>query len=143
MEESLKILKELYKQNPSVWAESYATSSQNLANSYLKSNQFEKSFQHFEEYFKIYDFSLQENITWFLYPYVKWYQAGMHLNDDKLLQNISSHQQQIEKIYQEILGDTYEATVSEIVELYNDLGKSDDPFDREKYDIVQKLFRRI
>jgi len=49
----------------------------------------------------------------------------------------------MEKIYQKILGDTYEATVSEIVELYSELITSDDPFDREKYDIVQKLFRRI
>ena len=142
-EESLKIRKTLYNDNPAVWAEDYTTSLNNLASSLSKIKKFPQASKYFKEYFHITNFDLKDDITWFIYPFVKWYQCEYNLKNHKELLKLELLAKDLIKLYRNKLATSYNDIIKENELGYKEFSESSDNlFDKEKYEIFIKIFAR-
>jgi len=118
-----------------------ATSYGSLAGLYYKSmGKYEEAVALFAKYFKVIDFTMQDDMTWFIYPYVKWHQCTVHLGDDKALEKLERLGEKLIALYKEKLGNRYIEVIEKEYNVYFMLKNSDNEIDREKYEMFVKIF---
>ena len=141
-EESLEILRELYKENSDRWIENYATSLDDLASSIGKQKDFKKASELFETYFDVSDFENQDDITYFMYPFIKWYQCEQRLGKSNAIERLDDLALKLIGLYKEKLAEEYKVVINQEYDTYLPLKDSEDEFTREKYEIFVKIFTK-
>ncbi|QSZ42194.1 tetratricopeptide repeat protein [Sulfurimonas aquatica] len=140
LEQSLEILEKLYEENPQRWAEDYTISLSGFASSKSKNKEFLAASELFEIYFEVLDFKSQDDITWFIYDFVKWYQCEIYLKNQEKLDKLNLLAIKLIELYREKLGIEYSSVIDELHDAYSSLKDSEENFDREKYGIFVKIF---
>ena len=141
--EELLVLKFLRTQDQKKWHTDYLSTLNNIAHYQLGLKEFNNTILHYEEYFRLFDIKTIEkceDISGFIYPYVKFYQAVLHTDDRTQLANIENIVRKSIHYFKEICADKYfERMAIEHTE-YLPLKNSEDSFDNEKYEIFTKVF---
>jgi len=135
------VLRVAYQNRPSVWAEQYTRSLNNLASSLSKKADYQVALIYFEEYFQIIDFTQEDDIKNFIYPVVKWYQCILRLENTEKPLELDVIIKSLISLYKGKLDKSYIDRIKEEEISYKKLSDgSVSTFDKEKYDIFVKLF---
>ena len=96
-----------------------------------------------KEYFTLLDISTIEScedLSYFIYPFVKYYQAVVHSGNVQQIQKLERLAEESIKYFKNRFGDEYTAQIQTKYESYFPLRDSDDSLTNEKYEIFVKVF---
>ncbi len=122
------------------WAGFYANKLGNLASAYFTLWEYKKSCDLFKNYFHVQVFSEVIDISYFIVPFVKYYQSALYINEKIDLSSLDDLAKRLIKLYKEKLGGDYDLKVEEAHQAYRSLLESNDSIDKETYEIFVKFF---
>ena len=92
-------------------------------------------------YFEVINFNNYDDISWFIYAFVKYYQCETRLDNVDELQKLDALVKELIILYKNKLTDTYDSVIQEKYNVYeNSATVSKDSIDKEKYEIFVKIF---
>lgn len=139
--EALDIIRFLYNKNPSLWIDDYIVIIGNLAEYYLKNKLFKESSKFFEIYYNIFEFNKINDISPFVYLFIKWYQCEKSLKNLEKLKKLEEKSLKLINFYKIKLSNSYDKEIEIKFNAYKNLANSsNNDFDKEKFEIFKILF---
>ena len=123
--------------------ESYRNTSQSLASSLARVHRFKEAIENFESYFSLYsvkEIYLVNKATGFIYPFVKYYQCALLVEDNALQSRLREDAQKAIEYLNHTFKDEYIKFLNETLKVYKESSSSGAPLDIQKYENFKSVF---
>jgi tetratricopeptide (TPR) repeat protein len=141
--ESISIIYPNFLESPDAWKTTYIETLNSLASTYCRLKEFESALLYFKTYFEVFSvdsIEYTEDIVELIFPFVKYYQAALYLDDNATMVTLSQLGKVSVVTLQIIFKDCYQSQIQLIDESYQPLAQSEDELDRDEYKIFTMFF---
>ncbi|MGR5246832.1 tetratricopeptide repeat protein [Vibrio sp. PNB23_22_6] len=139
---ALDIYKDIIEQEPSRWLSGFLSSLDLVASNHLRLQHYADASHYYNDYFNCYSYQeieSVEDVTYFIYPMVKYVQATRQ-NHDNSLYNFVTMVDDFSSFMTTRFGALYKELLAAEQAAYSALADSGDPLDRDKYHIFMEFF---